>query len=351
MKDAYKNTAALFESALEAVIGTDGEQVVFMNPAAVSALGEHRGEALSSLLPAEVLGLVPGQVAALTLCGRRASLRAASAPGLKVFFVAFDEPQKSLPERAGFLPELRSLLSGLKLAADRLSEAAEAAGGQEALERTGLLQHTCAQLQRLVGNTALAEDIESRSVHFRPENLDLAQLCRETVWTVEFFARARGIEAVYSGPEEPVRLTADRAMLETLLLNLLSNSLQHLGSGGRVEVSVSQLGSRVILSVDDNGEGMSSEQLARLFTGGASGAGLGLRLVRDIAQLHGGAFIIEGREGLGASARVMFPTDNAPRSTIFRSPGPGERHGGMNSALIQLSAWLSAGDYDPRLLD
>ena len=121
MKDAYKNTAALFESALEAVIGTDGEQVVFMNPAAVSALGEHRGEALSSLLPAEVLGLVPGQVAALTLCGRRASLRAASAPGLKVFFVAFDEPQKSLPERAGFLPELRSLLSGLKLAADRLS--------------------------------------------------------------------------------------------------------------------------------------------------------------------------------------------------------------------------------------
>lgn len=67
-------------------------------------------------------------------------------------------------------------------------------------------------------------------------------------------------------------------MLETLLLNLLSNSLQHLGSGGRVEVSVSRLGSRVILSVDDNGEGMSSEQLARLFTGGASGAGLGLRL-------------------------------------------------------------------------
>ena len=118
-----------------------------------------------------------------------------------------------------------------------------------------------------------------------------------------------------------------------------------------MEVSVSQLGSRVILSVDDNGEGMSSEQLARLFTGGASGAGLGLRLVRDIAQLHGGAFIIEGREGLGASARVMFPTDNAPRSTIFRSPGPGGRHGGMNSALIQLSAWLSAGDYDPRLLD
>ena len=55
MKDAYKNTAALFESALEAVIGTDGEQVVFMNPAAVSALGEHRGEALSSLLPAEAL--------------------------------------------------------------------------------------------------------------------------------------------------------------------------------------------------------------------------------------------------------------------------------------------------------
>ena len=144
----------------------------------------------------------------------------------------------------------------------------------------------------------------------------LIMACLLYTSTVEFFARARGIEAVYSGPEEPVRLTADRAMLETLLLNLLSNSLQHLGSGGRVEVSVSQLGSRVILSVDDNGEGMSSEQLARLFTGGASGAGLGLRLVRDIAQLHGGAFIIEGREGLGASARSCSPR-TTPRAARF----------------------------------
>ena len=99
------------------------------------------------------------------------------------------------------------------------------------------------------------------------------------------------------------------------------------------------------------GGGMASEAVGRVVRGGAAGAGLGRRLVRDMAQLHGGAFIIAGREGLGASARVMFPTDNAPRSTIFRSPGPGERHGGMNSALIQLSAWLSAGDYDPRLLD
>lgn len=351
MNDAYKNTAALFESALEAVLGTDGERVVFMNPAALSALGEHRGEALSELLPPEALGLGPGQAAALTLCGRRAVLRAASAPGLKVFYAAFDEPEPPLPEHSGFLPEVRSLLSALKLAADRLSEAAEASGDPEELERAGIIQHTGARLQRLVGNAALARDIEARSVHFKPECLDLAQLCRETVWTVEFFAKQRGIEAVYAGEEEPVRLAADRYMLEILLLNLLSNSLQHLGPGGRVEAAVRRLGSRVVLSVDDNGAGLSPEQLPRLFCGGPSGAGLGLRLVRDIAELHGGAFIMEGREGRGASARVMFPSDTAPRASIFRSPGPGEGQGGMNTALVQLSAWLSAGDYDPRLLD
>ena len=54
---------------------------------------------------------------------------------------------------------------------------------------------------------------------------------------------------------------------------------------------------------------MTQEELARLFTGGASGIGLGLRLVRSIAELHGGAFVIEGREGRGASARVMLPAD------------------------------------------
>lgn len=52
------------------------------------------------------------------------------------------------------------------------------------------MQHTCAQLQRLVGNASLAGDIESGSVSFRPENLDLDELCRSTTWTAEFFARS-----------------------------------------------------------------------------------------------------------------------------------------------------------------
>lgn len=353
MTEAFRNIAALFAPAPGPVIGTDGERVVFMNPAAAAAFGEHSGEELSALLPAEALGLGPGQVAAVTLCGRRVSLRAASMPGLKVFFASLDEPERSLPERPGFLPELRSLLSGLKLAADRLSGQAEASGSPEALEQAGLFQHTCAQLQRLVGNTALAQEIEARSVHFRPESTDLASLCRETVWTVQFFARSRGIEAVYTGPEPPLRLAVDGAMIEIMLLNLLSNSLKHLGGGGRVELGLARLGARVIISVDDDGEGVPPELLSRLFTGGASGAGLGLRLVRDIAELHGGAFVLESREGRGLSARVMLPADAAERSTIFRSAGPGapERQGGMNTALTQLSDWLSAGDYDPRLLD
>lgn len=351
MKELTEGMALLFESALEPVIGTDGENIVFMNPAAVSAFGDHRGAEFSALLPEAVRTLAPGQVAAVTLCGKRASLRAASAGGLTVYFAAVEAPAPALPERAGFLPELRSLLSALKLAADRLSESAEAAGDAAGTERAAIVQHTCAQLQRLVGNASLAGDIESGSVSFRPENLDLDELCRSTTWTAEFFARSRGIEVVYSGPEEPVWIGADRVMMEILLLNLISNSLLHLREGGRLEVSLTRRGGRIVLAVDDTGSGMTQQELSRLFTGGASGQGIWLRLVRDIAELHGGAFIIEGREGRGASARVMLQSDIRPGSGIFRSTGVSEGPGHMGIVLVQLATWLSSKDYDPRLLD
>ena len=351
MKELTEGMARLFDSALEPVIGTDGENIVFMNPEAASAFGDHAGEEFSALLPEAVRELGPGQVAAVTLCGKRVSLRAASAGGLTVYFAAVEAPAPALPERAGFLPELRSLLSALKLAADRLSEAAETAGDTAGTERASIVQHTCAQLQRLVGNASLAGDIENGTVYFRPESLDLDELCRGTVWTAEFFARSRGIEVVYSGPDEPVLIGADRMMMEILLLNLISNSLLHLGEGGRLEVSLSRRGGRLVLAVNDTGDGMTQEELARLFTGGASGQGLGLRLVRDIAELHGGAFIIEGHEGRGASARVMLPADIKPGSSIFRSSGVSEGPDHMGILLVQLSTWLSSKDYDPRLLD
>ncbi len=182
-------------------------------------------------------------------------------------------------------------------------------------------------------------------------NLDLDELCRSTTWTAEFFARSRGIEVVYSGPEEPVWIGADRVMMEILLLNLISNSLLHLREGGRLEVSLTRRGGRIVLAVDDTGSGMTQQELSSLFTGGASGQGMGLRLVRDIAELHGGAFIIEGREGRGASARVMLQSDIRPGSGIFRSTGVSEGPGHMGIVLVQLATWLSSKDYDPRLLD
>lgn len=351
MRELNEGIARLFESALEPVIGTDGKSIAFMNSAAVTAFGEHTGESLSALLPESVRELGPGQVAAVKLCGKRTSLRAGSADGLTVYFAAVEEPAPVLPERAGFIPELRTLLNGLKLAADQLSEAAEAAGDAKSLERASVIQHTCAQLRRLVGNISLMEDIEKGSVCLRPENLDLDELCRNTAWTAEFFARSRDIEVVYSGTDEPVWISADRMMIEIMLLNLISNSLLHLGPGGRLEVSLARLGGRLVLAVNDTGSGMTQKELAGLFTGGASGRGLGLRLVRNIAELHGGAFIIEGREGRGASARVMLPRDIQAGTGIFRSSSVSSGQSGMSLLLVQLSTWLSSRDYDPRLMD
>ena len=62
MKELTEGMALLFESALEPVIGTDGENIVLMNPAAVSAFGDHRGAEFSALLPEAACGMRLAQV-------------------------------------------------------------------------------------------------------------------------------------------------------------------------------------------------------------------------------------------------------------------------------------------------
>ena len=90
-------------------------------------------------------------------------------------------------------------------------------------------------------------------------------------------------------------LTGNRESLKGALVNLASNALQACGASGRVEVSAERLGERVFLAVRDDGPGLSGEARARLFepffTTRAAGTGLGLAVVRSVAEAHGGQVV------------------------------------------------------------
>jgi signal transduction histidine kinase len=118
-------------------------------------------------------------------------------------------------------------------------------------------------------------------------------------------------------PEAPPSLRCDRTRLYQLLSNLVGNALDHMGpcEAPRITVEIAQAADRHEIVVRDNGRGVAPEQRERVFemfhsvahAGGRKGSGIGLAIVRKIAELHGGrAFCDEAPEG-GAAFHVVLP--------------------------------------------
>jgi len=131
--------------------------------------------------------------------------------------------------------------------------------------------------------------------------------------------------------ECPAPLLCDQRRVQQILFNLLSNAIKFTPSGGTVWVDIAEDEHWVILRVEDNGIGMSAEDLPKAMTrfgqiesGYArkyQGTGLGLPLVKHLAELHGGAFTLTSDLGVGTVAIVRLPA-KARESTGPASPLP-----------------------------
>jgi cell cycle sensor histidine kinase DivJ len=117
-------------------------------------------------------------------------------------------------------------------------------------------------------------------------------------------------------PNEEIDVDADRRALKQIVLNLVSNALKFTPKGGAVTVTLSRHADRVELQVVDTGVGIAEDDVKRLgrpfeqagdATQKAMGSGLGLSLVRALAELHGGEMVIESELGEGTSVTVRLP--------------------------------------------
>jgi NtrC-family two-component system sensor histidine kinase KinB len=108
-------------------------------------------------------------------------------------------------------------------------------------------------------------------------------------------------------------LHADHAQLDRVLDNLLDNALRHTPKNGLIRLQARRHGERVIVSVEDNGEGIAYGQQGRIFEPFVQvgrkkgGAGLGLALCKEIVQLHGGRIGVYSRPGQGTQFYMALP--------------------------------------------
>jgi signal transduction histidine kinase len=168
---------------------------------------------------------------------------------------------------------------------------------------------SCDELQRLI--EALLDLTRSRRGLMRHEPVDVAAIANQAL-------RAHDLCEVETFVAlEPAGTTGDPDLLERLAANLFSNAIRHNVTGGRVEIATRVEGGHAVLSVANTGVLIPADELPRLFQpfqrlssqprGCAHGVGLGLAIVRAIADAHDAIVAAHPRAGGGLKIDISFP--------------------------------------------
>ncbi|HTO41662.1 MAG TPA: HAMP domain-containing sensor histidine kinase, partial [Rhizomicrobium sp.] len=187
-------------------------------------------------------------------------------------------------------------------------------------EYAGDIHASGAHLLSLINDLLDVAKIEAGKMDIDPTPLDVHEALNVALKIMTPKAREKRQELVVDVRPDTPPLFADERALKQILINLVSNAIKFTPEGGRIGVIASKAaGGAFQVVVEDNGPGIPSEKLDRIFTPfnqvdnrydrQAGGTGLGLALVRGLAELHGGRAWIESEYGQGCKVFVVLPSE------------------------------------------
>ena len=173
------------------------------------------------------------------------------------------------------------------------------------------------RLGLLVDDLLTLAHLESRSAGLQFSAVQLAELFQSVIRDWEKKLAEKQLKVVVDLSPDARTIRADETRLHEVLYNLLDNALKYSRENGEIRLRAVQRGPEIVLSVTDNGIGISKDDLPRIFerfyradkarSRELGGTGLGLAIVKHIAQLHGGRVEAESELGKGTTIRVILP--------------------------------------------
>jgi signal transduction histidine kinase len=212
--------------------------------------------------------------------------------------------------------DLRGPLTPLRGYLGMLAKEAERAGLAASARYVSASQRAVERLDGMIGNLLDTARLEQGLFELSRQVVDVAALARETaslLATPDVTIDLRGPKALL--------IDGDPERLRQALENLLSNAVRHSPAGAQVVVELEEQqregGAWTVLTVRDAGPGIPAELLPRLFTRfvrgeGSQGLGLGLYLVRGIAEAHGGTLTVDSSPETGSAFRLELPAGGLP---------------------------------------
>jgi PAS domain S-box-containing protein len=224
---------------------------------------------------------------------------------------------------AGLAHELRNPLPPMRNALEimRLS------GNQpEAVERgRAMIERQVKQLVRLIDDLLDLSRFTRGKIRLQTEKVDLANLLEAAVEAARPHMEAAGHRLIVRGPTSPIPFIGDPTRLTQAVVNLLHNAAKYTNPGGEIHLAGDQLGGQIVITVKDNGLGISKDRLKHIFevfvqderaeVKSLGGLGIGLALVKSVVSLHGGT-VQAVSEGPGTGSEFILRLPPAPPEDV-----------------------------------
>jgi two-component system phosphate regulon sensor histidine kinase PhoR len=213
--------------------------------------------------------------------------------------------------------ELRTPLSILRGYIETLLDSPETSR-EEFSRILGVMERHSKRLDLLAEDLLTLAQLESANPNLQLGDVDLSSFFGEAVRDWKKKLANKHLNMIVDVPPDFPTIRADRVRLQEALYNLLDNAVKYSGKQGEIRLAAQWRDQEIVLSVSDNGIGISKEDLPRIFerfyrvdkarTGKKiGGTGLGLAIVKHVAQLHGGRVEAESELGRGTTIRVVLP--------------------------------------------
>ncbi|MDA3935404.1 MAG: HAMP domain-containing sensor histidine kinase [Actinomycetota bacterium] len=224
--------------------------------------------------------------------------------------------------------ELRTPLQAIQATVEAMQDGVLPADS----ERLGIVRDETMRLSRLANGILELTRLERGAIGFASEPLDLAAPVGIALDSHQILIEDSGL-ALSKDIAQGLMVLGDTDRLTQAVANLLSNAARYTPSGGQVSVRVAQDGDRAFVQVSDTGNGIAPDDMAHVFSrfwradsaraSSSGGLGIGLSVVREIVERHGGSVAVEPAEGGGTTFTMWLPL--VPTKGTKASRGRGDQ--------------------------